>query len=60
MAHGDVTVILVQLLHEVLKWNTKQTAYSRAEREILSKKGKSMYVIYIQTETLSTICSISK
>ena len=53
-------VIPVQLLHEVLKLNTKQTAYSQAEWEILCKKEKSMYVIYIRTETLTTICSISK
>lgn len=53
-------VILVQLLLEDLEVNTKQTVHSQAGREILCKKEKSMYVIYIQSETLSTICSISK
>lgn len=44
----------------VPKLNTKKTSYSQAEWEILWKREKSAYVIYIQTETISAICSISK
>lgn len=41
-------------------WILKWQLFSWAEWEIPCKKEKSMYVIYIQTETLSAICSIFK
>lgn len=41
-------------------WILKRQLIHKLSEKYFCKKEKSMYVIYIQTETLSAICSISK